>query len=153
MARRHRCPSCCQQRQLILLLFFVCILLLAGQVHYILGELCFGGLALETNMAEILAHLDEQNKLEKQEVIDKTKQSSPPLCILSAVLFLSCTFSKVFLMFWNVLSRGMSYSTVSRSLFMLYFQMIQFLGNQSDLCKFCFFKFSISQCMQLSRIK
>ena len=41
------------------------------QVHYILGELCFGGLALETNMAEILAHLDEQNRLEKQEVIDR----------------------------------------------------------------------------------
>ena len=61
------------------LLFFVCLLLHAVQVqvHYILGELCFGGLALETNMADILTHLDEQNKLEKQEVTDwMTKPNS-----------------------------------------------------------------------------
>jgi AP-3 complex subunit sigma len=37
------------------------------KVHHILAELCFGGLALETNMADILTHVDEQGKLEKQE--------------------------------------------------------------------------------------
>lgn len=29
-----------------------------------------GGMVLETNMSEILARIDEQNKLEKQEVSD-----------------------------------------------------------------------------------
>lgn len=38
------------------------------QVHYILAELCMGGMVLETNMSEILARIEEQNKLEKQEV-------------------------------------------------------------------------------------
>ena len=79
------------------LLFFVCLLLLAAQVHYILGELCFGGLALETNMAEILSHLDEQNKLEKQEVIDwPTKPKSLPLVHCSAFVSL---FVNIFLVF------------------------------------------------------
>lgn len=34
----------------------------------ILGELCMGGMVLETNMADILTHVEEQNKLEKSEV-------------------------------------------------------------------------------------
>lgn len=113
MARRHR-------RQywllvaiaLITVLFFVCLLLHAAQVHYILGELCFGGLALETNMAEILAHLDEQNKLEKQEVIDRpTKPNSLRPLVLSVLysFHFSCTFSNVFLLFCHV---GTSYSSV-----------------------------------------
>ena len=38
------------------------------KVHYILSELCMGGMVLETNMSEILTRVDEQNKLEKQEV-------------------------------------------------------------------------------------
>lgn len=38
------------------------------QVHYILNELCMGGMVLETNMTEILTRIDEQNKVEKQEV-------------------------------------------------------------------------------------
>ncbi|KAK2183542.1 hypothetical protein NP493_307g02091 [Ridgeia piscesae] len=37
------------------------------KVHYILSELCMGGMVLETNMSEILTRVDEQNKLEKQE--------------------------------------------------------------------------------------
>jgi AP-3 complex subunit sigma len=37
------------------------------KVHCILAELCMGGLALETNMAEIMTRVDEQSKLEKQE--------------------------------------------------------------------------------------
>ena len=38
------------------------------KVHYILSELCMGGMVLETNMTEILTRVDDQNKLEKQEV-------------------------------------------------------------------------------------
>ena len=38
------------------------------QVHYILNELVMGGMVLETNMTEILSRIEEQNKLEKQEV-------------------------------------------------------------------------------------
>lgn len=37
------------------------------KVHYILQELCLGGMVLETNMNEIIARIDEQSKLEKQE--------------------------------------------------------------------------------------
>lgn len=37
------------------------------KVQSLLGELVMGGLALETNMAEILLRFDEQEKLEKQE--------------------------------------------------------------------------------------
>lgn len=39
------------------------------KVHYILNELVMGGMVLETNMNEILTRIEEQNKLEKQEVI------------------------------------------------------------------------------------
>ena len=40
------------------------------QVHHILNELVMGGMVLETNMSEIMARIEEQNKLEKQEVIN-----------------------------------------------------------------------------------
>lgn len=38
------------------------------KVHNILNELVMGGMVLETNMNEIIARIEEQNKLEKQEV-------------------------------------------------------------------------------------
>ena len=38
------------------------------KVHYILNELVMGGMVLETNMTEILTRVEEQNKLEKEEV-------------------------------------------------------------------------------------
>ncbi|CAF3347884.1 unnamed protein product [Rotaria socialis] len=37
------------------------------KVHYILQEMCMGGMVLETNLSEIVARFDEQSKLEKQE--------------------------------------------------------------------------------------
>lgn len=37
------------------------------KVHHILNELVMGGMVLETNMNDILARIEEQNKLEKQE--------------------------------------------------------------------------------------
>lgn len=40
------------------------------KVHHILNELVMGGMVLETNMNEILAKINEQDKLEKQEVND-----------------------------------------------------------------------------------
>ncbi len=42
--------------------------LLLQQVHYILNELVMGGMVLETNMSEIIARIEEQNWIEKQEV-------------------------------------------------------------------------------------
>ena len=45
-----------------------CDVCLYFQVHYILSELVMGGMVLETNMTEILTRIEEQNKLEKQEV-------------------------------------------------------------------------------------
>lgn len=38
------------------------------QVHFILNEMVMGGMVLETNMTEIFTRIDEQNKLERQEV-------------------------------------------------------------------------------------
>ena len=38
------------------------------KVHYILNELVMGGMVVETNMNEIITRIDEQSKLEKQEV-------------------------------------------------------------------------------------
>lgn len=72
------------------------------QVHYILGELCFGGLALETNMAEILAHLDEQNKLEKQEVIDPPMKPNSLFPTVHFVLYFF-SFFHIFTYFDTVL--------------------------------------------------
>lgn len=46
----------------------VFIYLISKQVHYILNELVMGGMVLETNMNEILTRIEDQNKLEKQEV-------------------------------------------------------------------------------------
>ncbi|XP_059534060.1 AP-3 complex subunit sigma-2 isoform X2 [Myotis daubentonii] len=37
------------------------------QVHYILQEVVMGGMVLETNMNEIVAHIEAQNRLEKSE--------------------------------------------------------------------------------------
>ena len=38
------------------------------KVQYILQEIVMGGMVLETNMSEILTHIEAQNKIEKQEV-------------------------------------------------------------------------------------
>ena len=38
------------------------------KVHFILNELVMGGMVLETNMTEIMTRIEEQNKLEKEEV-------------------------------------------------------------------------------------
>ncbi len=37
------------------------------KVQNILQEVCMGGMVLETNMSEILTHVDAQNRLEKSE--------------------------------------------------------------------------------------
>ncbi|PNF33898.1 AP-3 complex subunit sigma-2 [Cryptotermes secundus] len=41
------------------------------KVHYILNELVMGGMVLETNMTEILTRIEDQNKLEKQEMFNE----------------------------------------------------------------------------------
>lgn len=38
------------------------------KVHYILNELVMGGMVVETNMTEIITRIEEQSRLEKQEV-------------------------------------------------------------------------------------
>ena len=37
------------------------------RIHNILQEICIGGMVLETNMSEILTHIDSQTKQEKSE--------------------------------------------------------------------------------------
>ena len=37
-------------------------------MQYILNELVMGGMVLETNMTEIMTRIEEQNKIEKEEV-------------------------------------------------------------------------------------
>lgn len=41
---------------------------LSLQVHYILQEVVMGGMVLETNMSEIVAQVEVQNRMEKSEV-------------------------------------------------------------------------------------
>lgn len=50
------------------------------KVHYILNELVMGGMVLETNMTEILTRIEDQNKLEKQEVSTACKCRNYPNC-------------------------------------------------------------------------
>ena len=42
------------------------------QVHCILNELVMGGMVLETNMTEIMLRIEEQTKIEKEEVSQNT---------------------------------------------------------------------------------
>ncbi|XP_069622289.1 AP-3 complex subunit sigma-2 isoform X2 [Ranitomeya imitator] len=51
------------------------------QVHYILHEMVMGGMVLETNMNEVVAQVEAQNKLEKSE----TGFSAAPARAVSAV--------------------------------------------------------------------
>ena len=50
------------------------------KVHYILNELVMGGMVLETNMTEILTRVEEQNKIEKEEVCNLLKMNSQLRC-------------------------------------------------------------------------
>ena len=49
------------------------------KVHHILNELVMGGMVLETNMNDILSHVEEQSKLERQEsgIIQKAIKGLP----------------------------------------------------------------------------
>lgn len=58
------------------------------KVHYILNELVMGGMVLETNMTEILTRIEDQNKLEKQEVSTTCYYNSD--VILTVILFRLC---------------------------------------------------------------
>lgn len=42
------------------------------KVHNILHEICMGGMVLETNMSEILTHIEAQSKQEKSEATAAT---------------------------------------------------------------------------------
>ena len=75
------------------------------KVHYILNELVMGGMVLETNMTEILTRVEEQNKIEKEEVcwtwsiyILLLKKSS-----IYLQNFISFLFLKRFFLFYNQL--------------------------------------------------
>lgn len=58
------------------------------RVHYILNELVMGGMVLETNMTEILSRIEDQNKLEKQEVSEAGRCSFHLNCDLFVNLFI-----------------------------------------------------------------
>ena len=49
-----------------------------SQVHWILNELVMGGMVLETNMSEIMLRIEEQNKIEKEEVSLKDEKADLP---------------------------------------------------------------------------
>ena len=53
------------------------MVVLCLQVHYILQEVVMGGMVLETNMNEIVAQVELQNRMEKSEV--GLTASLPPL--------------------------------------------------------------------------
>lgn len=56
------------------------------KVHYILNELVMGGMVLETNMTEILTRIEDQNKLEKQEVSIYNRILCVKPCIFTFIL-------------------------------------------------------------------
>lgn len=56
------------------------------KVHYILNELVMGGMVLETNMTEILTRIEDQNKLEKQEVSIYNRILRLIFCIFTFIL-------------------------------------------------------------------
>lgn len=56
----------------------------------LLGELVMGGLALETSMAEIIMRFEEQEKLEKQEVILYRRMTSSVVCDVVVTSFVGC---------------------------------------------------------------
>ena len=58
------------------------------QVHYILQEIVMGGMVLETNMSEILTHIEAQNKIEKSEVSVLCSFHQWNFCSLPAVFFI-----------------------------------------------------------------
>lgn len=47
---------------------YYCLPFTVLQVHYILQEVVMGGMVLETNMNEIVAQVEVQNRMEKSEV-------------------------------------------------------------------------------------
>ena len=62
------------------------------KVHFILNELVMGGMVLETNMNEILTRIEEQNKIEREEV---RGQISCLLLIYDPVIFSIFSFSSI----------------------------------------------------------
>ena len=48
-------------------------------VQFILNELVMGGMVLETNMTEIMLRVEEQNKIEKEEVNFTLLNTTPKL--------------------------------------------------------------------------
>lgn len=75
------------------------------QVHYILQEIVMGGMVLETNMSEILTHIEAQNKLEKSEVSAHFTLDRFNFCSLLATSFytvvLSTTIMSILLVWFS----------------------------------------------------
>lgn len=75
------------------------------QVHYILQEIVMGGMVLETNMSEILTHIEAQNKLEKSEVSAHFTLNRFNFCSLLAISFytvvLSTTIMSILLVWFS----------------------------------------------------
>lgn len=69
------------------------------KVHYILNELVMGGMVLETNMTEILTRIEDQNKLEKQEVSTICCYNSDVM--LTVILFRLCILDLDILNIWH----------------------------------------------------
>ena len=59
------------------------------KVHNILQEVCMGGMVLETNMTEILTHVEAQNKLEKSEASPTSAIRVSLVCIH---IYVKCIF-------------------------------------------------------------
>jgi AP-3 complex subunit sigma len=69
------------------------------KVHNIMQEICMGGMVLETNISEIVTHVEAQNKLEKSEnsptMSIKSTVSSAPNRAISAVKNIQNTTIKI----------------------------------------------------------
>lgn len=67
------------------------------KVHHILNELVMGGMVLETNMNDILYHVEEQSKLERQEsgLIQKAIKGIPVTASLAKQSFTKTITSNI----------------------------------------------------------
>ena len=71
------------------------------QVHWILNELVMGGMVLETNMSEIMLRIEEQNKIEKEEVMRVYLFTYIDLCEWSDMKWTFPFISFLWRIFWS----------------------------------------------------
>lgn len=64
------------------------------KVHNILTEICMGGVVMETSIAEVVSHVEAQNKMEKSESSPTTALKVCPPSLTDIVVLLTLSYSR-----------------------------------------------------------